>query len=125
MRRVLFSGLILAWAGIANATVVNERGVAGAPISVHACSVQADEVIPGTPTTSNWSIMPEGADIRCNVGTSANGAASPVPTASVGFLFKSNVLVPETTLNLGSSVGTLRLDCCGVAGAVPVDSWHE
>lgn len=98
---------------------INEQGTSGAPIQVHACAVQADEVIAGTPASTSWAILPEGADIRCGVGTSANGAASPVPTATVGILLKSNVLVTETLLS------TLRVDCCGVAGAVSVDTWHE
>jgi hypothetical protein len=63
--------------------------------------------------------MPEGADIRCETGTSGNAAASPAPTATVGILLKSNVVVTETVLS------SLRIDCCGVAGAVSVDTWHD
>lgn len=97
---------------------VNELGVATAPVSVLACPT-VTKVITGSKTSTSWAIMPEGADIRCNVGTSADVSASPVPTATVGILLKSNVIVEETTLS------TLRVDCCGVAGAVPTDTWHE
>ncbi len=106
-------------------TTVNSQGVAGVPVSVGACSGAATKVLAGNNTRASWTILPEGADIRCNVGTAGDTAASPAPTATVGFLFKSNSLVPETTLNIGSSVAMLRLDCCGVSGAVSVDSWEE
>jgi hypothetical protein len=102
-------------------SVINQQGVAGVPVSAGACSGGATEVIAGSPANTNWAIMPEGADIRCEVGTSANVAASPVPTATVGLLFKSNVLVTEPI----GGLGVLRLDCCGVAGAVSVDTWQQ
>jgi hypothetical protein len=70
-------------------------------------------------------LLPEGADIRCELGTAQNGAPVFTPTATVGFLFKSNVLVPETTINIGVGIAKMRLDCCGVAGAVSVSSWGE
>ncbi len=102
-------------------TVINQQGVSGAPVSAGACSGAATEVIAGSPATTSYAFMPEGADIRCELGTSANGAASPAPSATVGFLFKSNVLVTEPV----GGLGTLRLDCCGVAGAVSVDTWQR
>jgi hypothetical protein len=105
-------------------TVINELGTAGAPVSAGACSGAATEIFP-TGITTNWSLLPEGGDIRCSLRGTPDATASPAPTATVGFLFKSNVLVPGTTLNLGSGVSKLGLDCCGVAGAVSVDTWRE
>jgi hypothetical protein len=106
---------------------VNEKGTSGAPVSAQACSGGTTQILNGSPSASSWSIMPEGADIRCTRGTWANGAPATagaldpwVPTATVGFLFKSNVLVTNP-----NSSSTARVDCCGVAGAVSVDTWHE
>ena len=109
----------------ASPPVINEQGTAGAPVLVGACSGGATELFPSSYTTTDWSLMPEGADIRCELRALPDGAASPVPTATAGFLFKSNVLIPETTLNLGATTSRFGLDCCGVAGAVSVDTWRE
>lgn len=117
---LIFAVALPATALAANA-VINQQGSAGAPVSAGACSGAATLVIAGSPANTSWAIMPEGADIRCEVGTSANVAASPAPSATVGFLFKSNVLVTEPI----GGLGVLRLDCCGVAGAVPVDTWQQ
>lgn len=125
MRSIILAFATLLLASTSFAGVVNSQGTAGAPVSAGACAGGATIVLLGNPSRSTWTLMPEGADIRCNVGTSGNVAASPVPTATVGFLFKSNILAPEKTIGIGSSVAGLRLDCCGVAGAVPVDTWEE
>ena len=119
---LMFIGLA-ASSAFAQSVVVNEAGSAGAPVS--AANGTATKIIASVGSSTDWSFMPEGADIRCNLRTSADGAASPAPTATVGFLFKSNVLVTNNTLGLGASTAKLGLDCAGVAGAVPVDTWHE
>ena len=127
MRILLTIIFVLAFAQVAAAqsTIINEQGTAGAAVSAGVCSGGATEMFPTSNATTDWSFMPEGADIRCEVRGSPDAAANPVPTANAGFLFKSNVLINETTLNLGSGVAKLGLDCCGVAGAVLVDTWRE
>jgi hypothetical protein len=105
------------------ALTINETGTSGAPVSVGACSGAATKVIASDPSALSWSLIPESGDIRCMPRTLADGAASPAPTATVGFLMKSNVVVEEN--NLRSMVVTQGLDCCGVSGAVSVDTWRE
>ena len=127
MRTLLTIIFVLAFAQVAAAqsTIINEQGTAGAAVSAGVCSGGATEMFPTSNATTDYALMPEGADIRCEVRGSPDAAANPVPTATVGFLLKSNVLYSETTLNLGAGVTKLGLDCCGVAGAVPVDTWRE
>jgi len=128
MKTLLWLLALVAIPAVALATtppVINEQGTSGAPVSAGACSGGATEMFPTSYTTTDWSLMPEGGDIRCELRAIPDGAASPVPTATVGFLFKSNVLVSQTTLNLGSAVVRFGLDCCGVSGAVSVDTWRE
>lgn len=119
---VIFIGLAASSAH-AQSIVVNEAGSAGAPVS--AASGVATKIIASVAISTDWSFMPEGGDVRCNLRTSADGAASPTPSATVGFLFKSNVLVTNATIGIGATTAKLGLDCAGVAGSVPVDTWHE
>lgn len=122
----LVFAVLLAIPVVALATVppvINEQGTAGAAVSAGACAGGATEVLPSSNTTTAWAVMPEGADIRCELRAIPDAAASPVPTATVGFLFKSNILVNQSTL--GTTTAHFGLDCCGVAGAVPVDTWRE
>lgn len=116
----------LALAASSLANPINETGTALAPVSVGACSGAATKVIAGASWSSQYWIMPEGADIRCVPGTSGDVASGTAPSATVGFLFKSNILVNIANgVKQGQPSATLRLDCCGVAGAVPTDTWHE
>lgn len=109
----------------AQSALINEQGTAGVPVSVQACSGGSTKTIASVYSSTTWTLMPEGADIRCEQRALPDGAAVITPTATVGFLFKSNVLVAEPTLNIGGTAARLGLDCCGVAGAVSVDTWHE
>ena len=119
---LMFIGLA-ASSAFAQSVVINEAGVSGAPKS--AANGTATKMIASVASSTDWSFMPEGADVRCELRGPNDEAASPAPSATVGFLFKSNVLIANTTMGIGASTAKLGLDCAGVAGAVPVDTWHE
>ena len=106
-------------------TFINSQGSAGVPITVADCAASTTKLLAGKRGRTSWTILPEGGDIRCELGTADDGAPVIAPSATAGFLFKSNVGVSESTLGLGSSFVTLRLDCCGVSGAVPVSTEEE
>lgn len=104
--------------------IINDQGLGGAPVAVSACASGSTEVIMGSRTNTTWTVQCE-ADCRCELGDSVNDAPVIAPSATVGFLFKANVPYNEASIGLGSSVVTLRMDCCGVAGATSCDSWRE
>lgn len=120
MRRWFLSWLLMLAMVSPALAVVNETGTGTVPKSVQACSGGADKVIAGSSSATSYAIRPEGADIRCNEGTAADAAANPAPSATAGWLIKSDEVHFE-----GAHSVTLRLDCCGVAGVVPVDTWHK
>lgn len=104
--------------------IINDTGAAGAPVAVSACSGGSTEVIRGSRSNTTWTVMCE-ADARCELGDSADDAPIITPTATVGFLFKANQYINEASISVGSAIVTLRMDCCGVAGATSCDSWRE
>ena len=67
---LMFIGLA-ASSAFAQSVVVNEAGPAGAPVS--AANGTATKIIASVGSSTDWSFMPEGADIRCNLRTSADG----------------------------------------------------
>lgn len=107
--------------------LINSQGNIGAPITVPACNGSASAtILTGRRVRVSYAFMPEGTDIRCTNGTTANGAPRFVPNTTIGFLFKSNVMYTEQTSQSAGSAGTtLRIDCCGVGGTVSVDTWEE
>jgi hypothetical protein len=123
--RALILTSVIGWSAsaFAQSVVINEAGSAGAPVT--AASGVATKIISSVSTSTDWSFMPEGGDVRCELRGSPDAAASPAPSATVGFLFKSNVLIANTTFGLGATTAKLGLDCAGVSGGVPVDTWHE
>ncbi len=105
---------------------INSQGVAGAPVSVSTCASGSSKLLAGNASRSDWSVLPEGCDMRCMLGTTQDVAPPIPPSATAGMLFKSNILVPERTLqSLGSATVTRRMDCCGVSGACSVSTWEE
>ena len=104
--------------------VINDMGTGGAPVSVSACGSGSTQVIFGSYVNTTWSFLPE-ADVRCTLGDPVNTAPSMTPTTTIGFFFKANTLVNESSLGLGSTVVKDRMDCCGVAGAANCDTWRE
>lgn len=119
LRRVLPFMLLPA---VAWAFTFNSLGTTKAPLSI----TSAAKVLAGNQFRRSWCILPEGVDIRCNVGGIDDSAPVVTPTSARGFLVKSNSLVCADTgsnSNTPSSVDPqMRLDCASTAGAVSVDT---
>lgn len=125
MKRILLVlGLILGLSSPSLAAIVNSQGTSGAPISV---TNSVATVLLFNGGRKGWCIEPETVAIRC-VPSNTSAAASPVPSATVGFEFPLGQItchnsIPAMSSQSGSQ--TVRLDCFSTGTATNVDTWEE
>jgi len=103
--------------------VINDQGTSGAPVSV----TTALMIIRRNTARYQWCIEPETVAIRIEVST-GSGAASPAPSATVGFYIPAGTTYCErmgsqATGQIGSAIN--EVDACSTAGATSVDTWEE
>lgn len=113
----------------ATPNIINELGptagaTPGAPVPVVACSSGATQVILGSRSTVTWTVQCAAA-VNCELGDSSNDPPVIEAGVGVGFPLVANLPYNEASIGLGSAVGTMRLDCCGVAGATTCGTWRE
>jgi hypothetical protein len=89
--------------------IVNNAAVTTAVVIVHNDS-----------TNLSWSICAENGAARCSAGLPSGGAASPVPTTSVGYYISSGTCQPMTP----GTNATLEIDCASVSGSdIAISAW--
>lgn len=117
--------LMVLWAGVAAAAVINSQGTAGAPLSVSTVA----KVLAGQKNRTSWCIEPETVSVRCMVGGINDAAPSPTASSTVGFLIGAGVMYCDNSgfnSNLQATVDPKqRLDCASTGSATNVSTWES